>query len=325
MDQNFVDLRQNHGHSGLDHSFWPSFTDIMMVVVMIFIIASTVLIVRNWELVAELRATLEAERQARQEVTVFQATSRSLEEQLSLAQQELAEERLRNLQLVELTEEQRAQIARHLEQLLVLRTEREQLTGQVETARRQTALLSDQLAQEQSRYVQQQTRYAQLEQEHELLAQEHKQRATRLEELLAALASLEQRQQQSLAELGTLRQDRAEMAQRLTTLETDYTSLEEKYQKLIRPARSTLGKQVVEVLYRRGSGAPQIQLRLPQEESFRGYSASTMHQQLAALKQQHGKDLYVKIVIPKDSGLTYNEAWDFTRNILQRYDYYYQP
>jgi hypothetical protein len=115
------------------------------------------------------------------------------------------------------------------------------------------------------------------------------------------------------------------MAQRLTTLETDYTSLEEKYQKLIRPARSTLGKQVVEVLYRRDQGAPKILLRLPQEEGFSGYTSATMHQQLAALKQKHGNDLYVKIVIPKDSGLTYNEAWDFTRNVLQRYDYYYQP
>ncbi len=311
MDEKFVDLRQNHGHSGLDHSFWPSFTDIMMVVVMIFIIASTVLIMRNWELVAELRATLEAERQARAKVSVFQATSRSLEEQLAQAQQALSESRIRNLQLVELTQEQRELIVRHLEQLLALRTERDQLTGQVESTRRQAALLGDQLAQSQLRYTQ--------------LEQEHEQRATRLEELLTALALLEQRQQESLAELGTLRQERAEEAQRLAALETDYKSLDEKYQKLIRPARSVAGKQVVEVLYRRNGGAPQIQLRLPRDKGFKVFSASTMHQRLAALKKQHGKDLYVKIIIPQDSGLTYNEAWDFTRNLLDRYDYYYQP
>ena len=46
-------------------SFWPSFTDIMMVVVMIFMIASTVLMLRNWELVQKLRATIEAEHAAR--------------------------------------------------------------------------------------------------------------------------------------------------------------------------------------------------------------------------------------------------------------------
>lgn len=311
MDENFVDLRQNHGHSGLDHSFWPSFTDIMMVVVMIFIIASTVLIVRNWELVSELRATLDAERQAQAKVTVFQATSRSLEEQLAQAQQALSESRIRNLQMVELNQQQREQIVRHLEQLLALRTERAQLTGQLESARRQAALLDDQLAEDQARYAQ--------------LEQEHDQRATRLEELLAALVLLEQRQQQSLAELGTMRQKRAEEAQRLASLETDYQTLDEKYQELIRPARSVAGKQVIEVLYRRNGGAPQIQLRVPREKGFKVYSASTMHQRLTALKKQHGKDLYVKIIIPQDSGLTYNEAWDFTRNLLQRYDYYYQP
>jgi hypothetical protein len=35
--------------------------------------------------------------------------------------------------------------------------------------------------------------------------------------------------------------------------------------------------------------------------------------------------LYVKIVIPDTSGLSYSEAWSFTNNILSRYDYYYQP
>ncbi len=311
MDQKFIDLRQNHGHTGLDHSFWPSFTDIMMVIVMIFMIVSTVLILRNWELVAELRATLEAERQAQEQATVFQATSQSLEEQLAQTQNALSEERIRNLQLGELNQQQREQITRHLEQLLALRTERAQLSGQVESARRQAALLDDQLAENQARYAQ--------------LEQDYQQRATRLEELLSALALLEQRQQESLAELGAMRQERAEEAQRLATLETNYQSLDEKYQKLIRPARSTAGKQVAEVLYRRTGGAPQIQLRLPQEKGFKVYSAAALHQRLAALEKRHGKDLYVKIIIPEDSGLTYNEAWDFTRNLLNRYDYYYQP
>jgi hypothetical protein len=32
----------------------------------------------------------------------------------------------------------------------------------------------------------------------------------------------------------------------------------------------------------------------------------------------------VKVIIPGDSGLSYNEAWNFTRDILSKYDYYYQ-
>ena len=42
------------------------------------------------------------------------------------------------------------------------------------------------------------------------------------------------------------------------------------------------------------------------------------------LKHEHGKNLYVKIIIPEDSGLTYNEAWEFMRQLLVKYDYYYQ-
>ena len=29
------------------------------------------------------------------------------------------------------------------------------------------------------------------------------------------------------------------------------------------------------------------------------------------------------VVSPDDSGLSYNEAWDFTKGILSQYDYYY--
>jgi hypothetical protein len=32
----------------------------------------------------------------------------------------------------------------------------------------------------------------------------------------------------------------------------------------------------------------------------------------------------VKVIIPEDSGLSYNEAWTFTQDILTSYDYYYQ-
>jgi hypothetical protein len=35
--------------------------------------------------------------------------------------------------------------------------------------------------------------------------------------------------------------------------------------------------------------------------------------------------LYVKVIIPDNSGLSYNEAWRFTNDMLTRYDYYSQP
>jgi hypothetical protein len=49
-----------------------------------------------------------------------------------------------------------------------------------------------------------------------------------------------------------------------------------------------------------------------------------LHEKLAKLKKQHAGNLYVRIIIPEKSGLTYNEAWNFMIGILKKYDYYYQ-
>ncbi|NOQ89776.1 MAG: hypothetical protein GQ549_02400, partial [Gammaproteobacteria bacterium] len=51
MNEEFVDLRRGHLSS---ESFWPSFTDIMMVVVIIFLLTSMLLMVKNWELLDQL-------------------------------------------------------------------------------------------------------------------------------------------------------------------------------------------------------------------------------------------------------------------------------
>ena len=65
MQTGFVDLRAHHRDTLMDHtSFWPSFTDIMTVVVLIFLLTSIVVIARNWELVENLRTSILAERQA---------------------------------------------------------------------------------------------------------------------------------------------------------------------------------------------------------------------------------------------------------------------
>jgi hypothetical protein len=45
---------------------------------------------------------------------------------------------------------------------------------------------------------------------------------------------------------------------------------------------------------------------------------------LGSLKQRAGNKLYTKITIPENSGLSYQEAWSFSNEILTRYDYYYQ-
>jgi chromosome segregation ATPase len=103
-----------------------------------------------------------------------------------------------------------------------------------------------------------------------------------------------------------------------------YSFLEEKYHKLIRPSRSPLDKKVVTVHYSRKDGAYRILFKDLNSTEFKSMKAQQLHRRLAQLKNQWQDKLYVKIIIPEVSGLTYNEAWSFTKDILSRYDYYYQ-
>ena len=94
----FTPLGQHGIESGDEASFWPSFTDIMMVVVLIFLMATSLLIVRNWNLVAELQFSIEAEKQAEQMIQSTSLENATLEERLVNAEQLSSILRLRLLE-----------------------------------------------------------------------------------------------------------------------------------------------------------------------------------------------------------------------------------
>jgi len=108
----------------------------------------------------------------------------------------------------------------------------------------------------------------------------------------------------------------------LDILRERHSDLESKYNRLVRPARSTVGRFVVEVRFWKEGDLRRYSLRPPAgiEASV---SESELYQQLTAMKARHGDKLYTK-VMPDDNSLTHGEAWSFTNKILNRYDYYYQ-
>ena len=110
----------------------------------------------------------------------------------------------------------------------------------------------------------------------------------------------------------------------MLALKGDYETVKTKYEDLIKPARSAKGKYIVEVYYIRGAGGEVIRYKQPGNADFKDLSLAQVEKRLTKLKREKGNDLYVKIIIPTDSGLTYNEAWEFMRNLLAKYDYYYQ-
>ena len=134
------------------------------------------------------------------------------------------------------------------------------------------------------------------------------------------------------------------------TLQEEYDTLDDQYRELIRPARSPAGKYVVQVYLSRqkgvtaypvskpAQGEPKIitvdelvaqqgreniyRIREPEQDAPQVVSLSDLHSRLAELKAEHKQALYTKIIIDENSGIEFFDAWQFTKNILSKYDYY---
>ncbi len=310
MNEGFVDLRTSAEAARGSDNFWPSFTDIMMVVVMIFLITSVIVVLRNWELVTELRQSIEAEQRAAEIARSATQTSQTLEEQLAYAEQEIAVLRMMLMQSTEKNERQARLLTEREQRLALLESEVSGLRGRFESTERRAAELESDL--EETR-----TRYSQLEES--FATQEARLQSTRDE-----LTALEERYSIQSAELSRLQQSGSMTSRELTELQGEYDSLKAKYDKLVRPARTPKGKFLVEVRYEKRGDAYRIGLKEPGRKGYQSLTRQQMDERLAVLKREHPGKLYVKIIIPADSGLSYTEAWKFTKHVLESYDYYYQ-
>jgi chromosome segregation ATPase len=323
MDDSFIDLRLNSQSAQGEDSFWPSFTDIMTVIVMIFMLAMVILLLRNMELLSQLRATMEAEQQAMELVRSTDQENETLEDRLIAREHELTMLRMQLMQLQEQSEEQEAAISSQRFQISQLNRQRDDLNSQVNALSSERTLLNTQITRlnQESERLRNQVNAANLDIQTltaDLDQANSRQTATLqdLEKLRITLASKDEELLKALA----LNQQRDEQ---LSDLKQDYSDLKIQYNKLLRPARTAKGKTLVEVRYTKRGKKTRIEYKGPTDSGFNAISRSTLEQNLAALKKQHN-NLYVKVIIPKNSGLSYNEAWSFTNHMHQNYDYYYQ-
>jgi chromosome segregation ATPase len=323
MDDSFIDLRLNNQSAQGEDSFWPSFTDIMTVIVMIFMLAMVILLLRNMELLSQLRATMEAEQQAMELVRSTGEENETLEERLIAREHELTMLRMQLMQLQERSEEQEAAISSQRFEISQLNRERDELTNRVNTLTGERTLLNTQISRlnQLSERLQNQVSEANLNiktltTDLELANSRQAANLQDLEQLRTTLASKDEELLEALA----LNQQRDEQ---LTDLKQDYSDLKIQYDKLLRPARTAKGKTLVEVRYTKKGKQTRIEYKGPKDSRFNAISRNKLEQNLAALKRQYN-NLYVKVIIPKNSGLSYNEAWSFTNHMHQKYDYYYQ-
>lgn len=325
----FTDLRVNAGDRQGEITLWPSFTDIMTVVLMIFMLTMVVVIIKNTTLG---RALLYSEGQRRQIQEALQAGEKD-RAGLKVAMADL-EEKLRQKQMAVLLREDEiklmqqemegktAQIAAFEGQTHELISKIDGLRAEVDAARAQAAEFEQKAAELTRQY---EVRLAEMQAASEsALAVLSESKTREIEEYNRKVLSLLSNLKEKEAAILTLGGEKQSLEMSLARQRQEFSSLEEKYIQLIRPARSPAGKKVVTVFYQRVDGLYRIGFKGGDTERMETLTTDQLHRQLGALREKWQDQLYVKVVIPEDSGLTYNEAWTFTKDILSRYDYYYR-
>ncbi len=332
LDSGFADLRLNRqDNQSQDSSFWPSFTDIMTVIVMIFLIALVVLLLRNMDLVKQLRATMEAEHTAIELARTTGEEKASLVLKLIKAESKLSMLRMQLMQLQEAYQKHENTIdtqATHLSDLLA---ERERLTLRKDQLEAKTFSLSQQLKGAQSTI-------STLEQEKGALEQKLESSQQQLAEMHSDIGNLESRHETTLQHLVTLQERYSRQTttleesrtlergsrQEISALKNEYDLLKFEYNKLIKPARSPKDRFVVEIRYSKVDEGLRIEYKMPKQKQFQTIDEGGLHKHLTELKAAHENGLYIKVIFPEASGLSFNEAWTFTSDLHRDYDYYFE-
>jgi len=317
-------------HTG-ENSFWPSFTDIMMVITMIFLMATSLLVVRNWQLVAELKESIAAEQIASQVIEDTTLENATLEERLANAEQRNSILRLRALKKEEELRLAEARIRSQQTSISQLEQDKDQLNQSLIQANKATDIAILEIERISGENQRLSSLLSTVEQQLAQQIQQTDDTRSKLASAQTEISALTQSniaQQESISGLTQekllLNQEIQAYNQQLLALKGDYETVKSKYEELIKPARSAKGKFIAEVYYVKGTQGEIIRFKQPGDTNFVNLSLVEVEKRLDKLKQQKGKDLYVKIIIPEKSGLTYNEAWSFMRNLLVKYDYYYQ-
>jgi len=306
----FTDLRMNHQHGQGDDSFWPSFTDIMTVIVIIFLLAMVVVMMRNSELIQQLQLTVDAERAAAELVRTTAQEKEGLAVRLIDAETKLS---MLRMEMMDMTERR----DRLKKNLATRDAELRQVKSEYATSQSTLQSTSNELDRTAEQLEQTNTRLDQVTQQRDILT-------AQLADSRDKLTALQIQHAQQGDKLRSAMLGAEEVTSKLAVLGGEYDDLKVKYDKLVRPARTPRGKYIVEIRKTKIDGKIRLSMKLPGQKDFKIVTEVKMHQQLKQARKKHEKTLYVKIIFPEDSGLSYNEAWGFTSELHNKYDYYYQ-
>jgi chromosome segregation ATPase len=320
--ENFKDLRLNARSETSETTLWPTFTDIMTVILMIFMLTMIVVIIKNANLIDQLLFSQNKEKQIEKILQESQKTVADLRIGLTNLEEKL---RAKEMEIILLSDEAKILESNLQSKLAAIST----LNAEISELNKKIRILQDTVETKEAEVLEvkeaSETEIKRIKEVSEkeiaaINAETKKQIEEFNRKMLVILSQLEEKE----AVIITLDSEKKDLELSLAKQRRAYSTLEEKYIKLIRPARSPLGRKVVTVQYSRMDENYRILYKDVGSEQFEKINETALHQRLGALKKALKDKLYVKIIIPEDSGLTYNEAWSFTKNVLSQYDYYYQ-
>ncbi len=320
--ERYVDLRQNIHESGADESVWPTFTDIMTVVLMLFMLTMVLVIINNSNISARLKTTVKTEK------TISGLLKQSEMERLQL------EKKIASLEDVRTKQEMQLLLLEYEKK--VLNVNMDKTHGKIDSLESRINELNTMVIELQALVADKERRLQQAEKRGEKeiretrqayeeriasLTEDQKKELTEFDRKYKALLALMASKEEAMRILAKKQEN---LGLTLAKQRSEYSQLEEKYNKLIRPSRSSLGKVVVSVTYAKRGGKYQYSIKDVKDTEFRKIGKKELEKILAERKKAFSGKLYVRVIIPEGSGLSYNEAWTFTQHILSTYDYYYQ-
>ncbi|MDX8393281.1 MAG: hypothetical protein R8K21_01685 [Mariprofundales bacterium] len=304
--------------SGMQEGFWPSFTDIMTVIVMIFLMAMLALLLRNMDLIERLQQSLLAQQEATSRSDVANAQLEKTDVALIIAkkkQQSLQQSLLDMQNQLATAMQQQVQTTSLLQQKNQHVQKLQQQIQQQQYNLQQANQKLQHLAQLQDAYTQQNTNLYAVQSHYDNLSNQYE-----------LLKSQQQQQQQAYKlQVANIQQQLFGQNNREVILRDAYSQLARKYSDLLRPSRSPLGKYVLQVRYHLANNGQEVfSINTDEQANAKNVNRAQLDAYLLQAKQRYGKSLYVKVIIPDNSGLSFTEAWRFTHDLLSKYDYYNQ-
>ncbi|UCF92270.1 MAG: hypothetical protein JSW39_29060 [Desulfobacterales bacterium] len=337
---NYMELRLNQGSQPSETTTWPGFTNVVVIVLMIFMLAMIAVIIKNSDLLQNLRASERRAAQLETRLHKSEIAQADLKENLADIQEKLRAKEMEIILLTDETNMLRTTVDSKSKELDVLEKEANMLVEkavgleQVIKSKEEQALEAKAEAVKAAEIYEKKTaeisaalakKITEISEASERkIAQISTEANQKVETVNRKVIDLLKQLAEKEAQIATLETDKKDLDLSLAKQRHAYSALEEKYIQSLRPPRSPAGRKVASLQYFRREGEYQVLFKDVDADQFERIDMLQLHARLSELKNQWKDKLYVNIIIPEDSGLSYNEAWSFSHEILAAYDYYYQ-